>query len=230
MLAELTDLLIDVPQTATREDYASAIIEDNLLGKQTASTRRLTNQRLGELYGLSRSTPLFRILRRIWEIDEPGRPLLAILCALARDPLLRATATVVLPMPPRSELLRTAMLSAIRGATGRRLNESILDKVARNAGSSWSQSGHLEGRVRKIRHLVNPTPGSVAYALWIGSLFGHAGENLFRTPWARVLDRSTGELLDLALGAKQLGLLNATAGGGVVEIDVSPLYSTVVLI
>ena len=129
-------------------------------------------------------------------------------------------------MPIGSELLRSAMTSAIRESVGRRLNESILDKVARNAGSSWSQSGHLEGRVRKIRREVRPTPASVAFAVWFGSLHGLAGENLLRTPWARMLDQSPVELLDLTLRAKQLGLLNASSGGGVIEIDVTPLEST----
>ena len=226
MLAELTELLGALPNNATREDYASAIIDDNVLGKQTTATRRLTNQRLGELYGLSLSAPLFRVLRRLWGIDEPGRPLLALLCALARDPLLRATAQVVLAMPSGGELSRTSISSAIRAATGNRLNDSTLDKVARNASSSWAQSGHLAGRVRKIRQLVRPTPGPVVYALWLGSLYDFAGEDLLQTPWARVLDQSPSELLDLALRAKQLGLINANAGGGVIEIDVSPLNST----
>jgi hypothetical protein len=226
MLAELTELLAFVPANAAREEYAEAIIADNILGKQTTATRRLTNQRLGELYGLSLSIPLFRVLRRLWDTDEPGQPLIALLCAIARDPLLRATSKAILPMPIGGELTRSAMTSAIRDSVGNRLNESILDKVARNAGSSWSQSGHLEGRVRKIRREVRPTPGSVAFAVWFGSLHGLAGEDLLRTPWARILDQSPVELLDLTLRAKQLGLLNASSGGGVVEIDVTPLEST----
>ena len=91
MLVELSDLLAALPANATREDYAEAIIEDNVLGKQTAATRRLSNQRLGELYGLSKSIPVFRVMRRLWDSDEQGRPLIAFLCALARDPLLRAS-------------------------------------------------------------------------------------------------------------------------------------------
>lgn len=223
MLAELEELLAALPLDASREDYASAIIEGNVLGKQTTSTRRLTNQRMGELYGLSLTLPIFRVLRRLWEIDEPGRPLMALLCALARDPLLRATAPAVLTLPLGGELSRLAMSTAIRAATGSRLNESVLDKVARNAASSWSQSGHLIGRVRKIRQEVKPTPGSAVMVAWIGSQFGLAGEDLLRTPWAHVLDQSPVELLDLILRAKQFGLINASAGGGVVEIDTSPL-------
>jgi hypothetical protein len=223
MLSEISELLDVIPADASRQDYADAIIEDNVLGKETTSTRRLTSQRLGELYGLSLTVPLFRVLRRLWDIDKPGQPLIALLCAIARDPLLRATSKSVLPMPIGSELQRSVMTSAIRDAVGSRLNESILDKVARNASSSWAQSGHLEGRVRKVRKEVRPTFGPVAYAVWIGALHGCAGEELLQTPFARVLDQSPVELLDQVLRGKQIGLLNANAGGGVIEIDVTPL-------
>lgn len=228
MLRELTDLLAAVPSDGDRSVYASAIIEENVLGKQTMATRRLTNQRLGELYGLVRRLPLFRALRRLWEIDETGRPLLAMLCALARDPLLRSTSGLVLNLPVGAELVRTDFLNVIRDAVGSRLNDSSQDKVARNAGSSWTQSGHLEGRVRKVRRRVVPTPGSVAFALWMGSLEGLAGEQLLGCRWTRVLDRAAGELVDFTLQAKQLGLISARIGGGVVEIDTSRLVSVVI--
>jgi len=219
MLRELSALLSAVPPDGSRSDYATAIVEANVLGKQTAATRRLTNQRLGELYGLDPALPLFRVLRRLWTIDEKGRPLLALLCALARDPLLRTTAPPGLKLTVGAELVRSTFRDAIREAIGDRLNDSILDKVARNAASSWSQSGHLEGRVRKIRRQVRPTPGTVAMALWMGTLQGLAGEALLETFWTRVLDRTGEALLPLVLQAKQLGLIHVRVGGGVVEID-----------
>ncbi len=223
MLAELTDLLKALPVPAEREVYATAIVEANILGKQTIATRRLTNQRLGELYGLDPRLSLFRVLCRLWAIDEAGRPLLAMLCALARDPLLRATAPPVLALPVGAELVRARFLGAMRDAVGSRLNEAVLDKVARNAASSWSQSGHLQGRMRKIRKRVAPTPGSLAMALWLGTLEGLAGQALLDGCWTRVLDRTGREILPMALQAKQLGLIHARAGGGVVEIDASRL-------
>jgi hypothetical protein len=223
MLGELTDLLAVVPQGADREAYAKAIVDENALGKQTIATRRLTCQRLRELYGLDPRLPLFRVLRRLWAADEAGRPLLAILCSLARDPLLRATTATVLGLPVGAELVRALFLDSIREAVGGRLNDAVLDKVARNAASSWSQSGHLEGRVRKVRRRVVPTAGSTTLAIWLGALEGLAGRSLLESRWARVLDRTRDELLAVALQAKQLGLLHARAGGGVVEIDASRL-------
>lgn len=227
MLAEVEDLFGALPAEADRERYAAAIIEDNLLGKRTEATRRLTSQRLGELYGLDLRLPLFRALRRVWEIDAPGRPLCALLCALARDPLLRATATPVLELAEGAELVRHHLLDAIRSAVGERLNEATLDKVARNVASTWSQAGHLEGRVRKIRKRVDPTPGPLALALWLGSLEGLAGEQLLSSRWAQVLDRTARELHPVVLRAKQLGLVSANLGGGTVEIDASRLDARV---
>jgi len=223
MLAELTDLLSELPVNAKRSDYAAAIIEENVLGKHTAATRRSTNQRLGELYGLQPALPLFRVLRYLWNIDPEGRPLMALLCGLARDPLLRATAPVILALPEGSDLSRGALLAAIREAVGIRLNEASIDKVARNAGSTWTQSGHLSGRVRKIRRRVIPTVGPTAYALWLGTLEGLAGEQLLGCRWLGILDRSGDEMVELTLKAKQLGLIHARIGGGVIEIDAGRL-------
>jgi len=219
MLAELTELLASVPVPAGRGDYELAVVEDNVLGKPTASTRRLTYQRLHELYGLDPAIPLFRVLRRLWIVDEPGRPRLAVLCALARDPLLRITAPAVLGLQPGKELVRTEVLSLLRDSTGDRLNDAIRDKVARNAASSWTQSGHLRGRVRKTRKAVEPTPGAVTLALWLGSLSERSGWQLLVTPWMQVFDVSSQALLDIVLKARQLRLLEARVGGDVVEID-----------
>ena len=221
MLKELTELFALLPVDAAREEYATVVVNENLLGKPTTATRKLTYQRLSELYGLDVKIPIFRILRRLWKLDEKGKPLLAVLCALGRDPLLRATASTVLSLGIGEELVRQVYLGDIKQATGERFNDSTLDAVARNSGSSWTQSGHLEGRVRKIRKTVEPTPYSAALALWLGSLFSLTGEELFKTPWVKVLDSNQHELQDLTLRAKQLRLVDANIGGGIIEINPS---------
>ena len=223
MLAELGDLLAAVPSGADRADYTAAIVDENVLGKATVATRRWTNQRLGEVYALDPRVPIFRVLRRLWLVDSPGRPLLAMLCALARDPLLRSTAPAVLALPVGAELVRARFVDGIQQVVNSRLNDAVLDKVARNAASSWAQSGHLHGRMRKMRTGVVPTPGSLAMALWLGALEGLGGQALLDCYWTRVLDRTGDALLPVAFEAKQLGLIHARAGGGVVEIDVSRL-------
>ena len=78
------------------EDYFNAIIEQNVLGKQTLSSRKLTAQRMRELYGLDTKIPLFRVMRQLWDVDEKARPLLAIMTCLTRDPILRITSIPIL--------------------------------------------------------------------------------------------------------------------------------------
>ena len=96
MLSELTSLFDAIGPNGSSADYTNSILDNNVLGKQTYSNRRLTNQRLRELYGLDPDLPLFRVMRRLWDIDRLGHELLAILCSLSRDPLLRSTAAHVL--------------------------------------------------------------------------------------------------------------------------------------
>lgn len=219
MLRELADLFREVPPLATRDRYADAIIAGNVLGKTTASTRTLTNQRLGELYGLDRKLPLHRTLRLLWDRTPEDRPLLALLVALARDPLLRATATLVHALAPGQELVRGEVLQRLRDRTGDRMNDATLDKVARNTASSWTQAGFLEGRVRKLRVRVRPGVGAVTLALWLGALEGLGGERLLDCRWIRLLDCRGPEVTDRVLDARRRGLVHARLGGEVVEVD-----------
>lgn len=223
MLAELSAVLAAVPAVATRNEYADAIIDLNCLAKPTASTRRLTNQRLSELYGLDRSIPLFRVFRRLWDLDGAGRPVLAMLCAIARDPLLAATAPSVLSLPAGAQLLREPMRDALRALVGDRLSDETLDKVLRNAASSWAQSGHLEGRTFKKRRLVRPTAANVAFALYLAYAVGFRGPDLFTSGWMAVLDCSPSTARELALDAKRAGLIDLRMAADVIELNLDRL-------
>lgn len=225
MLEELTTLLRAAGPTATRPKYRALIIHDNSLGKRTAATRRLTDQRLSELYALDSSVLLFRVMRELWYADERGRPLLALLLALARDPLLRLTAPPLLRLRLGEELGRQALTDALNRGTGSRFNEAVLDKIVRNAASSWTQSGHLDGRSRKSRRAVRPTPAVVTFALLLGYALGGRGAILFETLWSKVLDLSADELTFLAMEAKRRDYLDLKMSGGVVEVSLPRLLT-----
>ncbi|MBI4584110.1 MAG: hypothetical protein HY717_08815 [Planctomycetes bacterium] len=221
MLSELRCLLESVPPEASHDDYLRAIREDNILGKRTSSNRDQTAQRLTELYALDPAVTLFRLLRRFWNSESSaggGRPLLAILCVLSRDPLLRATAGPVLGLDPGDEFPRLLVVETLREELGMRMNDATIDKVARNAASSWTQSGHLAGRVFKRRARVAATPLAVAYALLLGYLLGQRGKRLFHTLWVKALDASENELVSLAGEAKRLGILDLKHSGDVTEV------------
>lgn len=226
MLAELETVLDAAPKATKRADYAAAIIEGNCLSKATAATRRLSNQRLGELYGLDPDLPLFRVLRRLWSLDLDGRPLLALLAAIARDPLLSATCSAVIPLPPSGELQREPMKAALRASVGERLNESILEKVCRNAASSWTQSGHLEGRTFKKRCQVRATPAAAAFALYLAYAAGYRGSDLFSSGWLQLLDCDPGQARQLALEAKRIGLIDLRMAADVIELNIARLDPT----
>lgn len=78
MLAELGAVLASVPQGSDVKDYREAILQQNLLGKTTDSTRRESLRRLGELYALDEVTPLFGLLRKLYATDTVSLPLRAV--------------------------------------------------------------------------------------------------------------------------------------------------------
>lgn len=217
MLTELTALFDAVPAAATAGDITVAIRHANCLGKATTSTRRLTHQRLTELYALDPQVPIYRVLRRLWALDPPARPLLAVTVAVGRDPLLAASAAAVVPLPAGVEFTRGPMKEAIRTATGDRLSDAILDKVVRNAASSWTQSGHLAGRTIKTRQKVKATPTTVALALYLAHAAGFRGPQVFAGAWTKLLDADAGVIRNLAMDAKRAGLIDIRAAGDVID-------------
>lgn len=223
MLAELSAAIAAAPPNGTRADYTSAIVDGNCLGKLTAATRRLTNQRLGELYGLDPTVALFRVLRRLWDLDEHGRPLLALLVALARDPLLAATMPAVISLTPGAEFQRDPARAALRAIVGGRLNDAILDKVIRNTASSWTQAGHLVGRTFKKRRRVEATAPAVAFALYLAHAVGFRGDEMLASAWVKALDCDPTLARELALAAKRLDLIDLRTAGDVLEVGLERL-------
>jgi hypothetical protein len=219
MLDELRATLADAPTDASRAAYVAAIVEHNRLGKPTSATRVLSAQRLSELYALDPDVPLFRIMRNLWPLDERGQPLLALLVALARDPLLAATAPAVIPLRAGEEFARGPMRQALRNAVGLRLNDDTLDKVARNAASSWSQAGHLTGRTFKVRQLVQPTFPTVALAMLLAYTCGGRGEALLDSDWLKAIDCQPSQARSLAIDAKRHALIDLRMAGEVIDVD-----------
>src|SRR5271166_1306510 len=85
MLAELTTLLA----SGRADEPTDAIVRDNLLGKPSLRAREAALYRLQQLYGVGEAWPICAVMHRLWDRDPAARPMLALLCALARDPPLR---------------------------------------------------------------------------------------------------------------------------------------------
>jgi hypothetical protein len=218
MLDDLCALLTHTPAAATRQDYASAIVNDNILGKSTKKARELSLKHLATLYGLDATNPVFRALRHLWSLDTAAQPLLALTVALARDPLLRSSEAFILSRPVGT-LVPTADVEAFLAADfPDRFSPSSLKSFARNLAGTWTAAGFLQGHRRRIRSLPTMTAEVVTLNLFVGYLEGRSGQRLFSSQWMELLGRTPAELEALTTVAANRGLLVFMNGGGVKEV------------
>ena len=219
MLEEMGTLLtyVDQPE-AEKSDYLQAIDDENCLGKRSGRTRTLTFRHLADLYALDPSLLVFRALRFFWQRDVVGQPLLAVLCAHSRDPMLRATAPFILGFQEGAIITRESMEDLIDAQEPGRFSKATLKSTAQNINSSWTQSGHLAGRVRKVRARAVATPGAAALALLLGYVGGLRGESLLKSDYTRILDCSFEQTLELAEEASRRGWISLKRVGQVIEV------------
>lgn len=219
MLIELRALLRYVDKAdAAKTEYLEAIRSANCLGKRSGKTRMLTFRHLANLYALDPTLLVFRALRFFWQRDVDGQPLLTALCAYSRDPILRATAPFVLGFQEGATVTREGMEEFIDAQEPGRFSKATLKSTAQNINSSWTQSGHLAGRVRKVRARAVATPGTVSFALLLGYVSGLRGEALFKSDFTRMLDCSFEKTIELAEDASRRGWISLKRVGPVVEV------------
>jgi hypothetical protein len=218
MVEELGLLFRACAHDSTAIDYRKAIVEDNILLKKTAGTRVESYRRLRQLYGLSPSVFVFKAMRELWDATENGRPLLALLCALTRDPVLRCTTNLILETPEGSSLTAKSFEAVIEKNYPGRLNAKTLASAGRNVASSWVQSGHLQGLKEKTRKLVVAEPVVIAYALLLAYLSGARGDALFASDWLKLLDVPLHTALGFAQQAAEQGWLEYRHSGQVTDI------------
>lgn len=218
MLDDLRVLLAHTAPCASRADYAAAIVAENVLGKSTKKARELSLRHLGTLYGLDGANPIFRLMRRLWPSDPSAQPLLALLVALARDPLLRASQAFVLGQRPGALLVREDVEAFLGGLFPERFSAASLKSFAQNVAGTWTSAGVLVGHRRKLRAAPVVTSEVVATALFLGNLEGRSGQRLFMSDWVSVLGGSPDELLVLTNSAFHRGFLVFLNAGGVKEV------------
>jgi hypothetical protein len=224
MLAELGAVLENVPRGSDAADYREAILQCNVLGKTTGSTREKSLRHLRELYGLDEAVPIFGLLRTLHAMNTASLPLLAVQVAWTRDPLLRATTPAVMDASEGGRVETTSLAHALEAAFPNQYSELNRNKIARNAASSWTQSGYLSGRTNKIRQGIKPTAVAVTMALFLGDFADYHGEAIFSNPWCRLLDLNPDGAKAKGFEAHRAGLLNLHALGEVVELSF-PLLS-----
>lgn len=218
MLPDLQEVLAYCSDDATLDEYMDAIINQNILARKTASTRRRTAHILERLYGLDPEVTVFRVMRQLWSEDEDSQRLLALLCASARDPLLRFSAPAILDVDVGELVKKEDVVSGIREATDDAFADSTLEAIVQRIRGSWTQSGHLQGKVRKVRQSPPLTPTATCYALLLSYLCGRRGQFLFLSFWCRLLDAREDVLYESVRQASQRGLMVFKNIGDVVEV------------
>ncbi len=221
MLAELEALLAETPPTAEMPAFRKAVVEDNILGKRSETTREHTVRKLKALYGLDPGVPVYRLMRRFWSVDEPGRPLLALLCAVARDPLLRASVDVVLDARVGDPVPNDALATTVRPT----FSDSTRAAIVSHLASTWGQAGYLTTTKERLRTKPVATPGTAAYGLALGYMEGLRGTLLLSTMWMRLLDVGQDRALELVQRAARQGWVTYRAAGDVVDLRVEELFT-----
>lgn len=218
MLDDLRILFAQVPAGADRSGYQQAIVTDNVLAKPTKKARELAHRHMVTLYGLDNVNPLFRALRRLWLSDEAAQPVLALLVAIARDPLLRDTQNFFIAKALGELVGRTEVEDLLENHYPDRFSQASLKSFAQNISGTWTSAGFLTGRIRK--HRVQPVikPENVMLSLFLGYLEGRTGQRLFNSRWMELLGISQDEAESLAKSAFHRGFLVFMDAGGIKEV------------
>jgi hypothetical protein len=221
MIRDLDAIFGATPPFASPADYARVVLDENVLGKRTAAARKHTLHNLVSLYALDTSVPMFRIFRTLWDQEPEGRPLTALLCAVARDPLLRGSVDAMLDAP----LGKPVPSSALAATVHREMTASTLQAIGSRMISTWAQAGFVDSVRRRVRIRPNATPGAAAYALALGFMEGGRGSLLLTTSWTRLLECPTDEVRALAQRAARRGWVEYRAAGDVMDLRVDALFT-----
>lgn len=225
MLNEITILCKTLPLDATVEKYKSAIIDENVLGKPTFSSRQKSFRHLVELYTLNPSFSLFRIFRKFAEIDILSIPLLGMICAFCRDSQLRYSFGLIDSLPSGEILPREKMEAYLEIGFPNQFSDTMKKSLAQNVNTTWTASGHLLGKGVKKRTYPEPRITATVYAMFSGYLLGLRGETLVKSVFSRLVSQDHLTILSHLSAASARGLLRYRSGGGILEIDFTPMLT-----
>ncbi len=214
-----------LPAVASSEDINQSVIEENILGKRTASGRSESLRRLKRLYGLDRTKPLFRVFWTFAHDEPKALSQLCLLSAFARDPQLRHSFDLIRIWPAEQILPRAAMEEHLNNGYPGRFTRATLVSMAQNVNTTWTVSGHLSGKVTKVRTLPEPTATSAAYAMFVGYLAGLRGVTLLTSVFGELVSPSRAQLQSALNLAAAKGLLSLRQAADVVEFDFSTLLT-----
>ena len=223
MLEDLT-ILLGLVAADPGVDLKAAVINENCLGKPTVSTRQITYGKLTTLYGLDDRIPLFRTFRQLWHSDQAGKPLLAFLAAVARDPVLKAVHRIITKTPTNEVIAAKTVEDFLAQTFGDTLQPTTRRSASRSIRSSWSQAGFLSAQKVRTRPVV--TLEALTLALWIGIVEGYQDQRLLECPSVASLEMSLTDKENLLQAARQRGFIEYRNAGGILEIRLPKWFTS----
>jgi hypothetical protein len=222
MLKELEAVMGALGAMSNPASVRHAIVEDNALGKATRSGRKNSATKLIDLYAFDAEQSLFFAFNILWSEASTSRPVLALLLALCRDSVLRATTETVLAAPVGASIAKENFYQNLLAGFSSKYAETTLQSTTRNVASSWRQSGHITGEKPIVRTKAPTDFHALAFALLIGYLRGLRGQNLLASDWVRLLDLDSAELEAATAEAHRHGLITSRKLGEVIELTPGP--------
>jgi len=220
MFAEL-EVLLTADTSGDLETHRQLVVDENVCAKNSSSTRLKTFRHLRELYALDENVPLFRIWKQLWSAAPAERPLLALVLAATREPLLRATAPVIINALPGAIITPGDLETAVETVLPGNYRAATQARLGRNCASAWAQSGHLSGKLTKRRAKAIAGPATVSLALLLGYLGEARGLALFETLWVQLLDIGSVQIDQFAFAASSRGWIDYRRIGDVVDVGFS---------
>jgi hypothetical protein len=226
MLEDLEILLSSIDDVnATKEEYREAVVDHNILKKRSYNNRLLSFGHLVSLYALDPSILLFKTLRFFWDRDKAGRPLLALLCAYARDPVLRISAEYALDLEQGEKVSIEETERIIESKFPGRFSKVTLRSTCQNVNSSWTKAGVFKGVINKKRSCPKATSANLSYSLFLGYLRGIRGKALFESEYNKILNISNDKATELAIEASGKGWINFKLIGNLMEASFPNILS-----
>jgi hypothetical protein len=219
MFAELRIAMDNTHDLMGKDELRKILVDENLLKKESYDGRKRTYSHLLGLYGLDANNKNYQGLLKYWDKDASDLNILAMLCALSRDEALRISANYILSLSNGEIVDRSGLKHIIDENFGEKYSEKVRQSMLRNVLSSWTQSGHLKGKSKRIRDKPIVTPNSFAYACYLAYLAGFRGNRVFHSPWVKVLCLSDNEFDIIIRDINRKGLMTLKRAGDIVEVS-----------
>jgi hypothetical protein len=224
--SSLEVLLAAAPENATSEQYRGLIMNDNVIGKGTASARLWAWKRLKLRYVLDPRFPEFRAFRQV--MSSTGNPndrgLTMFLMFARNDRTFRETVErcvsphIGQPTAMIDEGCVSATIGELQVAARADWSEKSKAIMTSKLLSALKDFGVLQGsKARRLRP-VRPGHEVILFALRLAKLEGLTDRQALESRWFKVLNLDLDEVISLLHAAARQGLLSFQMQAEVVDL------------